>query len=214
MDCPSEEQLIRLRLADVPTRYLRFDLPGRTLEIGHAGDVQAVIDRLMPLGFGAELQDSRPLEPGWEKAAPDDAAEARVLWQLLSINALMFVVEMLAGWWANSAALVADAADMLADAAVYGVALLAVGRDTESKRWSARLSGLLQLGLGVGTLTETGRRVLAGHSPDEAVMIGVSLLALAANVLCLVLVSKHRDQGCTCEPVTSSRPTMCWPTWA
>ena len=68
----------------------------------------------MPLGFGAELQDSRPLEPGWEKAAPDDAAEARVLWQLLSINALMFVVEMLAGWWANSAALVADAADMLA----------------------------------------------------------------------------------------------------
>ena len=118
MDCPSEEQLIRLRLADVPTRYLRFDLPGRTLEIGHAGDVQAVIDRLMPLGFGAELQDSRPLEPGWEKAAPDDAAEARVLWQLLSINALMFVVEMLAGWWANSAALVADAADMLADAAV------------------------------------------------------------------------------------------------
>ena len=192
---PPGGQVVPPRLAHVAPRYLRFDLPGRTLEIGHAGDVQAVIDRLMPLGFGAELQDSRPLEPGWEKAAPDDAAEARVLWQLLSINALMFVVEMLAGWWANSAALVADAADMLADAAVYGVALLAVGRDTESKRWSARLSGLLQLGLGVGTLTETGRRVLAGHSPDEAVMIGVSLLALAANVLCLVLVSKHRDQG-------------------
>ena len=195
MDCPSEEQMIRLRLADVPTRFMVFDIPGRILVVGHAGDVKQVIERLVPLGYGAALMESQPLSADTVIPPTDAAAEARVLWLLLGINALMFVVEMGAGFWADSAALVADAADMLADAAVYGVALYAVGRDPRQKLRSARISGLLQLVLAVGALSETGRRVLAGSSPDDVAMIGISMLALAANVWCLSLVSGHRDKG-------------------
>lgn len=195
MDCPSEEQLIRLRLADVPTRFMVFDIPGRTLDVGHAGDVNQVTERLVTLGFGAALMESQPLSDDTVIPPTDAAAEARVLWLLLGINALMFVVEMVAGFWADSAALIADAADMLADAAVYGVALYAVGRDPRHKLRSARVSGLLQLVLAVVTLSETGRRVLAGSSPEEVAMIAISLLALAANVWCLSLISGHRDKG-------------------
>jgi cation diffusion facilitator family transporter len=172
-----------------------FDIPGRTLVLGHAGDVKQVVDRLVPLGYGAELLESQPLAAKASIPLTDAAAEARVLWLLLGINALMFVIEMVAGVWADSAALIADAADMLADAAVYGVALYAVGRDPKHKLRSARFSGLLQLVLAVGALSETGRRVLAGSTPDEAAMIGISVLALAANVWCLALVSGHRDKG-------------------
>ena len=195
MDCPSEEQMIRLRLADVPVRFMVFDIAGRTLVVGHAGDVKQVIERLVPLGYGAALMESQPLSADMVIPPTDAAAEARVLRLLLGINALMFLVEMVAGFWADSAALIADAADMLADAAVYGVALYAVGRDPRHKLRSARISGLLQLVLAVGALSETGRRVLTGSSPDELAMIGISVLALAANVWCLSLISGHRDKG-------------------
>ncbi len=126
---------------------------------------------------------------------PANAEEARVLLVLLGLNALMFVVEMVAGWWAGSAGLIADAADMFADAAVYGVALYAVGRDARHKLAAARLSGLLQLALALGALTETARRALTGSAAEEAAMIGISLLALAANVACLVLIARHRHRG-------------------
>ena len=195
MDCPSEEQQIRLRLADADIAAMRFDLPGRRLVVDHGGDPRDIVRRLEPLGFGAELQASDWLAADDRPATVGDDAEAHVLRLLLAINGLMFVIEMIAGWWAGSSGLVADAADMFADAGVYGVALYAVGRSARHKRFAARLSGVLQLLLAVGVLVETVRRAAVGGMPEEITMIGVSLLALAANVACLALVSRHRDGG-------------------
>lgn len=196
MDCPSEEQMVRLHLAAWPVAAMAFDLPGRTLVIDHAGDASEMLRHLALLGYGVELQQSTLLKPG-EAIMPSagDAMEARVLRILLGINLLMFCIEIIAGWWAQSAGLISDAADMFADAAVYGVALYAVGRSAMHKRSAARLAGLLQLALAVGALTETGRRIVTGSSPDEIAMVGISLLALAANVTCLALISPHRETG-------------------
>ncbi len=197
MDCPSEEQMIRLRLVDAPVAALAFDLAGRRLTVDHDGDPQAILARLVPLGYGAELAESRALAAGEaQSAAPaDDAAEARVLWTLLAINALMFVVELGAGLWARSASLIADAMDMFADAAVYGVALYAVGRALRHKLAAARLAGVLQMVLALGALAEVVRRMLAGAMPEPVGMMGIALLALAANVACLVLIARHREGG-------------------
>ena len=121
--------MIRLRLADLPVVRLVFDLPGRRLTVDHGGEAADVLQALRPLGYGAELAQTIPLQEA--TTAPSDAqdaAEARVLRQLLAINAAMFVVEIRAGWRARSAGLLADAMDMFADAAVYGVALYGVGR--------------------------------------------------------------------------------------
>ncbi|WP_297365086.1 cation transporter [Thauera sp.] len=197
MDCPSEEHMIRLRLADVPVAALKFDLAGRQLTVDHGGEAAAILVRLVPLGYGAELAESRPLAAGEGPAAApaDDAAEARVLWILLALNAAMFVIELGAGVWARSVGLVADAMDMFADAAVYGVALYAVGRAARYKLGAARLAGMLQLLLALGALAETARRMLAGAMPEPVGMMGIALLALAANVACLVLIARHRDGG-------------------
>ena len=132
--------MIRMRLADAPVAALHFDLAARRLTVDHDGDPQAILACLVPLGYGAELAESRALAAGEAQAAAptDDAAEARVLWTLLAINALMFVVELGAGLWARSAGLIADAMDMFADAAVYGVALYAVGRAARHKLAAAR----------------------------------------------------------------------------
>ena len=197
MDCPSEEQMIRLRLANAPVAALAFDLAGRRLTVDHDGDPAQILARLVPLGYGAELAESRALAEGEAQAAApaDDAAEARVLWTLLAINALMFVVELGAGIWAHSAGLIADAMDMFADAAVYGVALYAVGRAARHKLAAARLAGVLQLVLALGALAEVARRMLAGAMPEPVGMMGIALLALAANVACLVLIARHREGG-------------------
>ena len=125
----------------------------------------------------------------------DTAAQTRVLWWLLAINATMFAIELYAGWWARSTGLLADALDMFADAAVYGVALFAVGRSLARQRGAAWLAGVVEMLLALGALSEVVRRMLAGGLPEATTMIGVSMLALAANVACLLMLARHRDGG-------------------
>lgn len=174
---------------------LRFDLDGRELRVWHRCPSETMLERLEPLGFGAELVASVDDESYAPGDASDPKAEARVLWQLLAINGVMFVVELALGLLAESTGLIADSLDMFADASVYGLSLYAVGRGLAEKRRAARLSGFLQLALGLLTLFEVGRRALVGSEPVEGLMIGVALLALLANLLCVALLAKHRDGG-------------------
>ncbi len=119
--------------------------------------------------------------------------QARVLWWLLGINAAMFIVEIVAGVMAQSAALMADSLDMLADATVYAIALYAVGRTMKAKIRAALLSGIFQIALALGVAIETLRRAVWGSEPEALFMIGVSAIALMANVICCALISKFRE---------------------
>ena len=121
--------------------------------------------------------------------------ERRTLRVLLAINAAMFFGEALAGWWAQSAGLLADSVDMLADAAVYGIALFAVGRAGHLQVRAASASGVLQVALGLGVLVEVVRRLLQGSEPVSGAMLAVGTVALFANLLCLALIAGHREGG-------------------
>ncbi len=192
MDCPSEEQMVRMRLADRDDiAGLAFDLPARTLTVFHAGDPQTIAEAIAPLGFGHELIDSGPCE----RAPMPESDERRVLWQLMLINAWMFVVEIVAGWWAESTGLMADGLDMLADASVYALALFAVGTASHRKLRMAHLSGWLQAILGLGILLEVVRRMWFGAEPQSPIMLGIATLALAANASCVLLLARHRHGG-------------------
>jgi Co/Zn/Cd efflux system component len=132
------------------------------------------------------------------KAAENPAnstQESRSLRLLLGINAFMFVVEMTAGLIARSAGLIADSLDMFADAAVYGLALYAVGRSVNLQVRAAHLAGVLQLILALGVLVEVIRRFIFGSEPESLIMMAVAFLALLANTGCLLLISKHREGG-------------------
>jgi len=197
MDCPSEERLIRMALDGEDVGELRFDLAARRLIVVHRGDAAALLSRLTPLGLGAEVVESAAAAAGdLRGSAPAaDASEARTLRTVLAINAAMFAVELAAGWLAQSSGLVADSLDMLADAAVYALSLYAVGRSAALKLRAAHVSGWLQTALALGALADVSRRLALGSAPEAPAMVGVSLLALAANVASLVLVSRHRDGG-------------------
>ena len=79
---------------------------------------------------GTRVVDSQSLATA-QGVAETQAQEAGVLRVLLAINAVMFVVELVAGLVAQSTGLIGDSLDMFADAAVYGVALYAVGRSVK-----------------------------------------------------------------------------------
>jgi len=122
-----------------------------------------------------------------------DKSERRILIALLLINGIMFVAELGVGWWAQSTALIADALDMLADAMVYGVGLYAVGKSLLVKAHAARISGSLQVLLGLLVLVDIVRRLIVGSEPVSTLMMGMGFIALIANVTCLVLIAKHRE---------------------
>ncbi len=119
--------------------------------------------------------------------------ERQLLWVVLSLNAIMFVVEFTAGLLANSSALLADSLDMLADALVYSLSLYAVGKGALQKARSAFLNGGLQMILGIGVLIEVLRRAWLGVSPSAEVMGLIGFLALAVNLACLLLLLKFRS---------------------
>ena len=112
---------------------------------------------------------------------------------LLTINAAMFVAEFVTGFIAESTGLIADSLDMLADAIVYGIGLYAVGKAASAKASAALLSGIFQIVLALGVAAEIMRRTIWGSDPEPLYMVAVSLVALSANVACLLLIAKHRD---------------------
>jgi len=107
----------------------------------------------------------------------------------------MFIFELVLGLIAESTGLIADSLDMFADASVYSISLYAVGKSAALKGNTAKLSGILQSILAFLVLFDVLRRFILGSEPVSALMMGVGVLALIANSICLALISKHRDGG-------------------
>ena len=200
MDCPSEERMIRLALNGFEDiRGLSFDLSDRRLKVVHDGEAEPITAKLATLGLGASLQETTAADPESIKALGGTAISAEqesgTLRWLLGINAVLFVVEMTAGLIAQSTGLIAESLDNFADAAVYGLALYAVGHSVKMQVRAAHLAGVLQLILAVGALAEVVRRFVFGSEPESLVMMGIAFIALIANTTCLLLISKHREGG-------------------
>ena len=125
-------------------------------------------------------------------AEANTAAERRVLWIALALNAAMAVIGSLAGWWAQSTGLLADALDMLSDATAYAIGLAAIGRSARFKQRAAGVSGSLLLLLGVGVLVEVGRRAWFGSEPIGWPIVATALVSLAVNLTVLRLLRPFR----------------------
>lgn len=120
-------------------------------------------------------------------------AQRKILRLLFALNAVMFLTGLFAGTLAQSTALIADSLDMLADAAVFGISLYAIGKSQSNKIRAAFLSGIFQATLASFVLVDVVRRFLFGSEPESAWMAGIAFLSLAVNLSCMFLMAKHRD---------------------
>jgi len=119
--------------------------------------------------------------------------QRRVLLVVFALNAAMFGVEFASGWIAHSAALTADSLDMFGDALIFAMSLHAVGRGARWQTGIALVKGAAMTGLGLAVLGQIVHTLWLGRRPLDAWMGGVGTLALAANVACLWLLTRHRQ---------------------
>lgn len=124
---------------------------------------------------------------------PTDNGPQRVLVLLLTINAVMFIIEVVAGLLGDSSGVLADSLDMLTDALVYGIALFAIGRAVGVRRRAAWWAGVFQLLLATGIVVDVVRRAIWGSEPESGLMLAMAALALLANSYCLSRLHQHRQ---------------------
>ncbi|MGH8226158.1 MAG: cation transporter [Gammaproteobacteria bacterium] len=128
---------------------------------------------------------------------PDYAADRRrrrVLYIVLGINLAMFGFELAAGLWAGSTALQADALDMLADALVYVISLLAITRGGRARAFAGLSNGVLEGLLGLAVLAQVAWHAIAPLAPVGAAIMIVAAIAMAANVFCAALLLQFRHE--------------------
>ena len=193
MDCPSEENLIRMKLDGYETIVkLVFRIEDRELIVYHEENDQDILCSLDSLSLGAELVKTEEME---EKVESDSKLQSKLLWKVLIINFVLFVLEITFGVVSDSMGLVADSLDMLSDSFVYGLSLFVVGAVVAKKKRIAKFSGYIQILLAVIGITEVFRRYFFEDDlPNYLIMIVVSFCALIANWLCLLLLQKSKSE--------------------
>lgn len=193
MDCPSEEQLIRMKLEEVQAiKHLDFDLSKRLLTIFHQGYTTSIEQAIIALNLGGKKISTEKTKT---VSFAEEQNQQKLLWAVLLINFIFFLLEFTTGLIAKSMGLVADSLDMLADTLVYALSLFAVGKAARHKKKIAHLAGYFQIILAIIGFIEVIRRVF-GHTtlPDFGFMICVSILALIANAICLYLLQKSKSK--------------------
>ena len=195
MDCPSEENLIRMKLDGVKSiQQLEFDIENRKLSVFHSGENSEITQQLESLKLGTNLVKTEEVDEA-DLSPESTSSQTKLLWTVLLINFVFFIIEITAGYISGSMGLVADSLDMLADAMVYGLSLWAVGTAVARKKKVATLSGYFQLALaGIGLIEVIRRFIGVEEIPDFRMMIGVSILALIANSVCLYLLQKSKSK--------------------
>lgn len=181
-----------MRLADVEgVRKVGIDPSDRTVAVYHDGSVAHIEAMLTSLKLGSSLVETAVST----EFVSDSPNQRRILWAVLLINFGFFAIEMTAGLFSRSMGLIADSLDMLADSFVYGLSLLAVGTTVAHKKAVAKWSGYLQAVLALVGFVEVLRRFFGfTELPDYRTMIIVSIMALIANIICLLLLQKTRDR--------------------
>jgi len=110
----------------------------------------------------------------------------KALWIALVINALMFVVEIVGGYKAQSVSLWADALDFAGDAANYALSLVVLSTGTLVK-------GITMGAFGFFVIAKVVWSFFHGVSPEPMVMGAIGVIALIANVSVALMLYAFRD---------------------
>lgn len=193
MDCPSEENLIRMKLDGITTiANLDFDIANRILTVYHSDHINVIEKAIIELNLGGKKISTEQTN---QKDFNENANQKKLLWVVLTINFSFFIIEMATGIISKSMGLVADSLDMLADSFVYGMSLFAVGGTVSKKKQIAKLAGYFQIFLAVIGFAEVLRRFFGSEQlPNFSTMIVVSIFALIANGICLFILQKSKSK--------------------
>ena len=121
--------------------------------------------------------------------------QAKILWIILIINAVMFVVEFSGGIKAASLSLTGDSLDMLGDALVYGCSLYVIEKGKKAQARSAILKGGIMFLTAIAVFARATYQLFAQTVPTVSLMSEIGILALVANLICFLLLIRHRNDN-------------------
>ncbi|PSO50057.1 MAG: cation transporter [Cyanobacteria bacterium SW_9_44_58] len=121
--------------------------------------------------------------------------QKRVLWIVLIINAVMFVIEFGGGLRAQALSLTGDSLDMLGDAFVYGSSLYVLNQGRKAQAKSALFKGGIMFLSAIAVFARGTYQLFIRDVPDASIISEIGLLALVANLICLFLLTRHRNDN-------------------
>lgn len=163
MDCPTEEGLIRGKLAGMAgVRALDFNLVQRTLKVSHAPDtLPQVLAALKSLGFDAEIREAAALT---DASAP---APSSTSWWPLAVSGVAATLSEVV-YWLNGG-------NHWVVVALALIAIFAGGLSTYKKGWIALRNRNLNMNA-LMSIAVTGA-MLIGHWPEAAMVMVLFTLA-------------------------------------
>ena len=120
---------------------------------------------------------------------------SKILWIVLLINIIMFVVELINGIRANSLSLASDSLDMFGDSLVYSSSLFVIHRSQNAQARVSLLKGFIMMGSALIVLVRGLYQFHNWSIPVQEIMTNVGILALLANLSCLILLTRHREDN-------------------
>jgi Co/Zn/Cd efflux system component len=186
MDCPSEENLIRMKLDGISNiANLDFDIPNRKLTVFHNGQIDQIEKSIRELNLGGKKISTEQTE---QTDFEEHTNQRKLLWTVLAINFTFFLIEMATG-------LISKSMGLVADSFVYIISLFAVGGTLIKKKRIAKLAGYFQITLAIIGFMEILRRFFGNEKlPDFTIMVIVSIFTLIANGICLYLMQKSKSK--------------------
>jgi len=121
--------------------------------------------------------------------------QAKILWVVLFINLVMFFVEFGAGIRADSISLTGDSLDMLGDTLVYASSLYVINKGSKAQAGSAFLKGIIMFVFAISVFARAIYQFSSGATPEATVMSAIGFVALFANLVCLLLLARHRKDN-------------------
>lgn len=118
--------------------------------------------------------------------------QRRMLAAVLAINSATFLMMIAAAYMSGSSSLLSGALDNLGDALTYALSFAVVGAAAKTKAKVALLKGLLISGTALGVAIQIGWRLFHVAVPVVETMSVAAIVNLAANSLCLVMLTPHR----------------------
>lgn len=115
------------------------------------------------------------------------------LWIVIFINAIMFIIEMVAGSIAGSQSLKADALDFFGDSVTYGISLYVIGMSLRVRSTAALLKGISLALMGFWVFGSTLYHVFILGVPQAPIMGAIGFLALAANMASVLILVRYKD---------------------
>ncbi|MGV7220976.1 MAG: cation transporter [Nitrospinales bacterium] len=121
------------------------------------------------------------------------AKQRRILIIVLVINTATFLMMAFAGIISGSSSLLSAALDNFGDAMTYALSLMVVGASGHAKARVALFKGFLIFCAALAVAFQIGWRILHPETPVFETMGIAAVLNLAANLVCLWLITPYRD---------------------